>query len=469
MAIVLAAFGCKRKRDPAESDSVRPQVTEEADPSADGAAPPAPQPPSAPPQCEPSKTPTSFYLRGRSASEEAGEGGVDQPFAVELGGATVVPSGFAVGALRHDEGRTEAVIALTDPDAARGSLVSLGRVHGSPEPPRLTAKEGTVVFAVVDSDASGPTLRLGRFEVAQGETSLAWGAEVQQGRDESDAFSVAVAGTRGLLAWDDYDRAKKHSVVRLLSFALDPWGKVEPVRSVTPAGEDADAPLLAARPGGYWLAWIAHEAASGAPPREGAATDEEGAVVDAGPSRLRIVPLDEKGAPIGEPRSVTEQGSQVVVFDLVAGSDGRAYLAWREEARAPGASGGVLQVAAVAADGSTEVHQVEAAGLDAGLPVLLPAEAAEGVPEALWLAANGAQAELLLGLVTATGVEDLRVESALTARQALAAGHGRVLFAQPRGRDVMLETARCQPRPASAPEEARPAEGSGPAVPQEEE
>ncbi|NLE86386.1 MAG: hypothetical protein GX607_08310 [Myxococcales bacterium] len=442
---LLLALGCKREAKVSEEERAV-ETSDGAGLLEDGSAPPAPEEPGPPPRCQPPGT-KSFRLRGRDGDLDATESGVDQPFAVEVGGAVSLTSGFAVGALRHDAGRTEALVALVDPRAERGRIAPLGRVHGGAEPPRLVARGDRLFLAVVDSDASGPTLRLARLDADGSETKPVWGPEVQQGRDESSGFSVAVgSGDRGLLVWDDHEASKGHSVVRMLSFRTEAWGEASSPKIVTPDRDDAEAPLLAPRPGGYWLAWIARAAAgaegeSAAPSGEEAA--EEGArVLDGASGRLRIAPLDERGNVVGEPRFVTPARSQVVVFDLASAPGGGARLSWRDESRAPGAAGGPLSVALVAPDGTIQEHVVEAAGLDAGFPALLQDESL-GENAGHWLAAYGTQGATLLGVVTDTGVRELRAEPALLAKQALAAGHGRILVGQPRGVDLLLETAVC--------------------------
>lgn len=465
LGILALSVGCKRSSP--RSDVETTESTAESEGlSGDGSAPPAPEPPGPPPRCEPSKSATSVSIRGRSAvADEGVESGVDQPFAVELGSAAVTASGFVVASLRHDAGQTEALVTWMDAAVRRSREVSLGRVHGTPEPPKVVSSGERVIVAVVDSDASGPTLRLARFDAGATDGGVTWGAEVQQGRDDSAAFSVALhpSGQRGLLAWDEYDPGRKHTVLRGLAFSLEPWGEAAKPRLLGPAEEDAEAPVVVARPGGYWLAWIAHPALGGGGAPQGPETQpspeqeqEPSTLVEGGPSQLRVAMLDETGAIQGEPRSITARDSQVVAFDLLASADGRAHLAWRDETRAPGGAGGALFAAALAPDGTMQKHEVDAAALDAGLPTLLQ-ESSTGVAATVWLAASGAQGQSWLGQVTAASVEHWRAEPLLGARQALVAGHGGMLFAEPRGLDVLLEKSRCvaagsvEPASAGAP------------------
>lgn len=457
MALVVAS-GCRRRSEPEKGKldtlaaAASPPINEAA--WSDEPPPPAPRPKGPPPRCRAPHQSGTFLIRGAHDVDGGDDGGVDQPFAVELGGAAVLSSGFAVTALRHDASQTEAVVALLDRDATRGQVVALGRVFGSAEPPKLVAHGDRVFVAVVDADASGPTLRLARFDAAAPQASLAWGADVQQGRDESSAFSLALSasGTSGLLAWDDYDVSHRRSVVRVARFATESWGQAVTPRNLSSGDEDAEAPLIVPRKGGYWAAWLAPAASAREPPvaePPQGEEDEELALVDAAPSQLRVAVLDESGTLLGEPHSVTPPASQVVVFDLAAPGDGSsALLAWRDEKRALGGQGAALRVASVSLDGTVQEHDVDATALGAGMPTLLSDESArEGGAAAVWLAAMGTEAEHYLGLVNPAGIESFYAEPALATKQALVAGHGGLLFAQPRGRDLVVGSVRCSLSP----------------------
>lgn len=457
MALVVAS-GCRRRSE-AEKGKLDASAAAASPPTneaswSDEPAPPPPRPKGSPPRCRASHQSGTFLIRGAHDVDGGDDGGVDQPFAVELGGAAVLASGFAVAALRHDASQTEAVVALLDRDATRGQVVALGRVFGSAEPPKLVARGDRVFVAVVDADASGPTLRLARFDAATPQASLAWGPEVQQGRDESSAFSLALSasGNGGLLAWDDYDSSHRRSVVRVARFATETWEQAAAPRNLSSADEDAEAPLIVPRQGGYWAAWLAPAASEKEPSLAEAAPEdeqEELALVDGAPSQLRVALLDESGTLLGEPHSVTPPTSQVVVFDLAAPGDGSsALLAWRDEKRAPGGQGAALRVASVSLDGTVQEHDVDATALGAGMPTLLPDESVrEDGTAPVWLAAMGTEAEHYLGLVTSGGIESFYVEPVLATKQALVAGHGGLLFAQPRGRDLVVGSVRCSLAP----------------------
>lgn len=455
MVTLVAANGCRRRSEAEErkadaSSAVSSSTREVA--WRDEPAPPAPRPKGPPPRCHAAHQSATFLIRGAHDVAGGDDGGVDQPFAVELGGAAVLASGFAVAALRHDANQTEAVVALLDREAARGRVVSLGRVFGSAEPPKVVAHGDRVVVAVVDADASGPTLRLASFDAATPEASLAWGADVQQGRDESAAFSLALSasGTSGLLVWDDYDARHRRSVVRVARFTTENWGQALAPRILSPTNEDAEAPLIVPRKGGYWAAWLAPSTRT----QETSATrtvqedeDEELTLVEGAPSRLQVAVLDESGALLGEPHSITPPTSQVVAFDLTASGDGAsALLAWRDEQRAPGGQRAALRVASVSLDGAVQQHDVDATALGAGMPTLLVDDSGGGAAF-VWLAAMGTEAEHYLGLVDAKGVESFYVEPALATKQALVAGHAGLLFAQPRGQDLVVGKVRCSPTP----------------------
>jgi hypothetical protein len=388
------------------------------------------------------------------------EAGIDLPYAVEVGAAVPTTSGFAVGALRYDDGAPHALVALSDNEGARSQLIELGRVHGLADPPQVAARGNQVFAAVVDSDASGPTLRLARLDASareQAAASLTWCAETQQGRDDSSAFSLAVLPgekASGLLVWDEYDQKTERGVLRSIAWSGDDCGKTTPPRVLSPADVDAESPNVVARPGGYWLAWLSpnHPNKASSTAKTGKASDsaigpkespkaEDESVVDLLPQGLSLMPLDANGAPAGEPRRITSPGAHVVVFDLAASSDGGALLAWHDDPTAPGSEGRALSVALVAPDGSSTQHRVEDERLAAGAPTLV--SDAKGTS---WLAAAAVDSEVLLGTVGRAGVAELEAEPRLASRQLLTAWDGRFLYLEPHGLDATLGVLRCAPR-----------------------
>jgi hypothetical protein len=450
--LLLSASGCKRKEEPPPAASVPLGEAQEA-------PPPAP-PPGPPPRCVPPKDAPTFAIRGRAKASTEAEAGIDLPYAVEIGTAVPTASGFAMGALRYDDGVPHALVALSDAEGARSQLIELGRVHGLADPPQVAARGDQVFAAVVDSDAAGPTLRLARLDAhvpEQAAASLTWCAETQQGRDDSSAFSLAVLPgdkASGLLVWDEYDQKAERGVLRSISWSGDDCGKTTPPRVLSPANIDAEAPNVVARPGGYWLAWLSpnhpakvggavkagKESADASAPKPAPKAEDE-SVVDILPQGLHLMPLDANGAPAGEPRRLTGPGAHVVVFDLAASSDGGALLAWHDDPTAPGSEGRALSVALVGPDGSVTQHRVEDERLAAGAPTLV--SDAKG---ASWLAAAAADSEVLLGVVSRSGVAELEAEARLASRQLLTAWDGRFLYVEPRGLDATLGVLRCAPR-----------------------
>ncbi len=438
----LVSTACKRKEATEASPSAAPSATPEA--------PVAP-----PPRCAPAKDATTFAIRGRQKPLDEAEAGIDLPYAAEVGTAAARAGGFALGALRYDDGAPHALVALSDGEGKHSQFVELGRVHGPADPPQVASRGDEVFVAVVGSDAAGPTLRLARLDARAPNvaSSLTWCAEVQQGRDDSSAFSIAVRPSEpgGVLVWDEYDSEEERAVVRSIAWSGEQCGKVRSPTRLSPAGADAEAPRVVARSGGYWLAWLAPERAASSPAADATRGESpEGSpkssadlesVVDLVPRGLVLAPLDTRGELAGEPRRVTEAGAHVVAFELTATSDGSALLAWRDDPTAPGAEGRAVSLAWIALDGSVARHRLEDERFAAGAPML--SVDARGVA---WLAVASADSEVLLGVATKSGVAELEPEPRLASRQLLAAHDGRVLFAEPRGLDATLGVLRCTPR-----------------------
>ncbi len=102
---VVCVPACKRKEAPPPVGSVGLESQE---------APPPPPPPARPARCVAPKDAASFAIRGRAKASTDAEAGIDLPYAVEVGTAAPTAAGFALGALRYDEGAPHALVALSD-------------------------------------------------------------------------------------------------------------------------------------------------------------------------------------------------------------------------------------------------------------------------------------------------------------------------------------------------------------------
>ncbi len=408
----------------------------------------------APPRCIARPSTKSFSIRG--GDQAAGEvvAGIDQPFAVEIGSGVALAEGFAVAALGERDKSSHALVAITNPEATRGRLVDLGPLHGQIEPPHLAVSPAGLLAAVVDNDASSSTLRLARLDEVGDRIDVVWGPEVQQGRDDSNAASLAASGKGAVLVWDDRDSSRGHSVLRGIHFDPSDFERATKPRDLSPPDDDAEAPAVVARPGGYWLAWVSYGKLPKSPAKTPATgqvesdADEgdlsEPGIVDIVPRRLRLAPMGADGLLAGEPRFLSPEGSHVLVFDLVPAEDGGVFVAWRDDPTAFGSEGGTISLARVGPDGSVKNHEAADERVGAGLPFLLRDESTGSA----YVSVGGAEGATLLGLLEPDGsVRDFEPERALRSRQTLAVRAGKVLVGMPRGRDVELGIVTCSSRP----------------------
>jgi hypothetical protein len=422
---LLSAPACKQKN----TGSAPPAASAAADAEAAAA-----------PRCSPDPTDASFTIGERPPiAADAGDEAVAMPFAVEIGSAVPFREGFAISALRAQAGGTGALVAVTGKEIGAGRLIELGRVYGDPDPPRLAARGERLVAAVPDG---------GNIRIAAIGEGVTWGSEIAQTRDDSAALDLALGAKRGIVVWDEWDKGAEHGVVRASSFDPADLGAMRP-RTISPEGDDAEAPRLVLRSGGFWLVWIARHA----PPAKKARAKQEAKpdaapedpLVDIGRRWLRIAPLDENGALFGEPRDVTSREAHVLVFDVAPLPGGGAVLAWRDDRAAPGTEGGAVHLARVAPDGSSERDRIEEEEAALGPPAFIADLSPADKAPALWLALGGVNdVTRLVTLGTDGRVQDaLAAEQALGSAEPLALSAGRMLVARPRGLAVELGLVRC--------------------------
>jgi hypothetical protein len=385
------------------------------------------------------------------------------PFAVEVGRGALFEGGFALGARRDAEGGAVAMVATLGLDGSAGKLVRLGRSRGDLDPPVVTGAGSAVLAALLEPNASGRAIKIAK--VVGGEVT--WGAELAEGRDDSLALDIAAAGPRALVAWDDLPQGEKRSRVMLASFDVATMRSVTTARPVTSPAIDADTPRLIARPGGYWLAYLARapqvkapvkptanqgatsalptgSAKAGAP--RGDDRDDEGPSGEAiGYAWIEVAPLDENGAPTAAPRAVTPKDGHALAFDVELGEGSAAIIAWRDDDTPSGASGGRISTALVRPSGAVETRLVAEESFGAGVPDLLPG----------WLSVSGASGTTRIAALNDKGEIQgtLDPEPSLGTGEPLAASGDRVLVARPAGKAMRVAVLRCSPVPAliSAP------------------
>lgn len=355
------------------------------------------------------------------------------PFAAEVGSGAAYDRGFAVGMLKP-EGRGSAAAVLTFDRAGKpGRSYALGLAHGDTPPPRPAARGDTLAFGLLEAGASTRRLRLGLLA-----DDVAWGPSFEQGRDESFGFDLALGEARGVAVWDDDERVPTlHGAVRLATFEPTSLAAPSPARTVTARDANAEMPRVVARPGGFWLVWVATR-----PER----VDEQARAPgeDAEYRWLEALSLDAQGEPIGAPRRVSPHDGHVLTFDLLPLAEGRALVVYRDDDVPSGGAGGSLERVVLRPDGPGEASAWGDIVGPSGTPSLLPG----------WLAVADAAAEtrlLPLGPNGEAAGAALR-EPVLGFGEPVAALDDRLLVVRPGGGGVRVFTTSCSRAEPKAPE-----------------
>lgn len=368
----------------------------------------------------------------------------DAPFGVEIGRVTQHQGRSLIPFLRGEPSGSSAGALRLDGDLA-GELVELGAVHGDVPPPKLAAQADDVVVALPDADAVGGGYRLGWLAGDRVE----WFADVDQWDDQSPAFDVVLLPDRGLLAWDDWDRANHRSVVRVASFERDRPAPNPTLSIPVPNGTDAEQPRLLEGPSGAWLSWIAlaKPAASASKPQP----PELPSVIEPTHSWLELAALDDTGRPQGEPLRITPSDGHVVAYDGVPAHDGSVLFAVREADTLAELDEGSVWLIRVGADGSIHRERIETDGLGASAPSLVfDAAPGGGAPHGWLVLATGGGSTMLAGLTPwGSPLESPGPSSALGIGGVLAARQGALLVVTPHGRDAVFTMVRCRVQEAA--------------------
>jgi hypothetical protein len=392
-------------------------------------------PPPPPPRCRALEEGAGYELgevKGATAEEEDPYDGLE-PFGVELGRGAATATGFAIGVRRDEAGGkgTFASVLTLDEAAAQGKLVALGRSRGDVDAPLVVAAEDGWVTAVLEPDAGGMSLRLARW--AKG--ALEAGAELAQGDDESMAYDLALGGEVAVVVWDDVADKGDRGTIVLAAVTLDELEGGEDARVVSRAAVDADTPRLVVRPGGFWLAYVARKVIEG-DDADRALPEGRYAAERIDPSWIEAVPLDAKGAAVGEPRPVTPEEGHVLAYDIDAAADGAAVLAWRDDDTPSGGQGGRVTTALLTLSGVGHTQLIaDEEGVGMGVPTLVGG----------WLLLPDDRGGARLGPIAPDGqlLGELREEPAIGVGQILAAGARGLLVARPAGKGVKLGAVVC--------------------------
>ncbi|MEZ4445644.1 MAG: hypothetical protein R3B72_41600 [Polyangiaceae bacterium] len=404
-----------------------------------GGGEPTPAAPAAPPRCH---VAAEGYRVGKVEAEDGEAGGGGQgpepdrfaPFSVEVGRAVALGQGYAVGIKRvveEPEGAsTYAEVAVLG-KAGAGDTVRLGRTRPDMDAPVVAASGEGWVAAMLEPHASGLALRLAQMR----DGALAWGAELEQARDESLAFDVAFGERAGVVVWDEVSDDGKQA--RIVVATVDPASlKIrERAAPISRPEVDAELPRLVRRPGGFWLAYVAR-ARTKEPSRDNGEEDDQFRGERIEPAWLELGSLDEDGRLQGTFRPVTPRDGHLLAYDLELGRDGAVIVAWRDDDTPSGAEGGRVTMMLVEPSGAGQEQLVAEDDVGAGVPSLV----------AGWLALPDGAGHVRLAPVGADGAleGELRQEDAFGIGQVLASRGDELLVAKPGGRAVTLAVLACQ-------------------------
>jgi len=367
------------------------------------------------------------------------------PFATTIGSSAALSDAFAVSGISAEKGTSEAFVAFVPSDGKPGHKVSLGRVHGDPDPPLIAPDRDGLLVALDTTDAAGRVLAIYRLLPKKDERKQLFEfTSVGEG-----GAALAANGDRGVVVF----RPAKGKATTLRSASMTLTQPALGKATDLPGTDDAESPLLRPRPGGFWLAWIAQRPAPDAGTRDTDASGEETRPLDAGPRVLTVALLDAEGAPSGAARPVSAEASHVVAFDAQTLHDGALALAWREDDSVPGVETGGPELARVAPDGSVTRGRAADEALGAGAPALV---AETGAAPRTWLLVPGEDDRLRMALLApnAVSTSPFIADDSLLGSEIIAAAPGKrcstpgcslFLLARSKNRAVELSVAECRP------------------------
>jgi hypothetical protein len=304
------------------------------------------------------------------------------------------------------------------------SFVWEERALADAPPPAVTWDGADLVVAAYTKRRDARVLEVVRIAGEKESARYAYA----QSKDESFDFDLAP----GLVVWDEDAPTGDGRLRAVLKVdAIPPSGKAQ---IVTPETSDVDEPRLAARPGGFWLAWIARKPE----PLRDAAPELEGPGERRTHAWLEIVPLDAAGKPSGPVMRVAEAGSRVEAFDLATRGDTLTVLVKDDEALADNAGSRL-----VVYDGEkTRVLVADGAG--------------RGIPDLLGRVAAFRDEQDHARLVPLAGTDDPRpsLEPALDGARTLADIGGQILAGFPGDPGRALRVVSCGGTSRSLPQRA---------------
>ena len=392
------------------------------------------QEPDEPPEAKPQLRPARCHPIGRDevvGARSTTDSSLDNllPFATEVGDGVAFEAGFAVGALCQEGQGTAFAIVTTNRDASVWRTVSIKSSHGDAEAPRVFASGTLLGVALLEPSGASRSLRLGRVD----RDSVHWGAEFVQGVDESLAFDVAIGVTKGVVVWDDVPKGRKASSIVLATFDPATLGKPSKPTAVTPKDTDAEMPRVIARPGGFWLFWLARR-------------PDVDKSVDFGDTRyqaegidhrwIEAVPLDGVGVALGKPSRLGPSDGHVLGYGVALLGDGSAVVIWRDDDTPSGSAGGQLYRARVSLGGIDGPDLVDVDASSVGAPKVMSG----------WFAIGDSSGVTRLAPMAGDGtlVDRLMREDALGSGEPIANLGNDILISRPDGASARLFVVRCE-------------------------
>jgi hypothetical protein len=213
---------------------------------------------------------------------------------------------------------------------------------------------------------------------------------VAQQRDDSLAFDLALAGSSGLLAWDEATSAER-GVIRTYAFSKDHAGST---RDISPPDSDAELPRVFAFGAGFVAIWVARRPEPASPSEAG--PEATGELRSYG--WLEMLALDRQGIPAGPVRPLTPSSGHVSAFDAAVRADNGVPLlvvAARDDGEVVDGSGGALLRVRVRGDAIESAVAFATDGLGRGAPSFVGSAAAPSSPFALAWVGKEEQVRLL--------------------------------------------------------------------------
>jgi hypothetical protein len=252
---------------------------------------------------------------------------------VVVGDVALTGNAIFVGVVRGDGQRRVQSVVRAGLDLGDIRTFDVGDAFGDDPPPSPRASGGAVRVAVVEREKSDGgrmrVLRVVRLGDGVGPTE----ATIVQQPDESTAYDVAWTAESGLAAWDEDAPAN----VDAGKIGADRgFVKVQRIgdgsrpRVASPETTDAESPRLLARPGGFWLAWLARRPEEELYGVEGPGEPREFRWVE-------VLPLDARGEPAGPVRRVSPERGRAVAFELAMFGNDLVVLVQDEAAHREGA------------------------------------------------------------------------------------------------------------------------------------